>query len=87
MKTTGESSIPKFLFLVFLGHPTLQSRAKFLTLISVLVWNVPNVVFSFNCFLQNLVFTKCNYNNNVQSKHKVTPAPAVNQAKATNRFL
>ena len=21
MKTTGESSIPKFLFLVFLGHP------------------------------------------------------------------
>ena len=22
MKTTGESSIPKFLFLVFLGHPT-----------------------------------------------------------------
>ena len=22
MKTTGESSIPKFLFLVFLGHPS-----------------------------------------------------------------
>ena len=25
MKTTGESSIPKFLFLVFLGHPTIDT--------------------------------------------------------------
>ena len=24
MKTTGESSIPKFLFLVFLGHPNVH---------------------------------------------------------------
>ena len=24
MKTTGESSIPKFLFLVFLGHPSAE---------------------------------------------------------------
>ena len=26
MKTTGESSIPKFLFLVFLGHPTQHEK-------------------------------------------------------------
>ena len=28
MKTTGESSIPKFLFLVFLGHPSIQKRKQ-----------------------------------------------------------
>ena len=31
MKTTGESSIPKFLFLVFLGHPNIYWFRKLLT--------------------------------------------------------